>query len=70
MSKQWKLGFVSFVVYGGQIQKHGGFADEIDLCMNLVDLLQEQADYNARRSLIEIMPVRTAVSMSQLLIFG
>ena len=39
MSKQWKLGFVSFVVYGGQIQKHGGFADEIDLCMNLIDLL-------------------------------
>ena len=37
--------------------------------MNLIDLLQEQARYNARRSLIEIMPVRTAVSMSQLLIF-
>ena len=64
MSKQWKLGFVSFVVYSGQIQKHGGFTDEIDLCMNLIDLLQEQARYYACWSLIEIMPVRTAVSMS------
>ena len=62
MSKEWKLGFVSFVVCGGQIEKHGGLANEFNLCIDLIDLLEEQARYNGRRSLIEIMPVRIAFS--------
>ena len=57
MSKQWELGSVSSVVFGGQIQKHGGLANEFNLCLILIDLLEEQTRYNARRSLIEIMPV-------------
>ena len=70
MSKEWKLGFVSFVVCGGQIEKHGGLADEFNLCIILIDLLEEQTRYDARRSLIEIMPVRTAISKSHLMLSG
>ena len=70
MSKEWKLGLVSFVVCGGQIEKHGGLADEFNLCIILIDLLEEQTRYDARRSLIEIMPVRTPLSKSHLMLSG
>ena len=70
MSKEWKLGLVSFVVCGGQIEKHGGLADEFNLCIILIDLLEKQTRYDARRSLIEIMPVRTPLSKSHLMLSG
>lgn len=57
MTKQRELGFVPFVVCSGQIQKHGGLANEFNLCMVLIDLLKEQTRYNRRGSLIKIMPV-------------
>ena len=38
--------------------------------MNLIDLLEEQTRYDARRSLIKIMPVGTAISKSHLMLSG
>ena len=70
MSKEWKLGFVSLVVCRGQIEKHGGLADEFNLCITLINLLEKQTRYDARRSLIKIMPVRTAFSRSHPMLSG
>lgn len=70
MSKEWKLGFISFVVCGGQIEKHCGLADEFNLCITLINLFEKQTGYDARGSLVKIMPVRTAISKSHPMLSG
>ena len=70
LSKQWKFRVISSVVFGGQIQKHGGLVDEFNLCMTIIDLLEEQTRYYARRRLVKIMPVNTAINKSHFIISG